>query len=382
VLPFSVLVELVLLFIIPHLILSFEIHLDIKKCRTGQMEAEKYRPKSHRRLLTWFDSNVGLKKLFLVVSGVLVFCYCTWTMSSYVHQRSYLWQSTVLNDMLHGSIRQNCVPYIPSTGAVVEAKKGIKTGMLMLFSGGESAWDPKLMKRVVKNREVYCRLHNCDIIVANDMIDKSRPPAWSKLLVARKYVTKYDYLMYLDMDMVILNFNRSLLDYALYARSLSQKSQEANVGGSVVDYDFVMSKDWSGPNTGAFIVRNSSWSLKFFEDAWKLGEDMVKPKTKDGKSYPFQYEQRVFHYMLDTDVWRSRKLPAYPHTEEVKRHFLILPQCSMNSYAVHPFEHRANRSESQYVPGDFLIHFPGKAPQNKFDLMSYYLDIAEKTYPN
>lgn len=228
------------------------------------------------------------------------------------------------------------------------------------------------MERVIRNRKVYCKIHHCDLIVGNNLIDKSRPTAWSKLLVAKRYLPRYDYLFYLDMDMVIMNMSKSIVDYISYARAL-----EATKPGD--SYDFIMPQDWSGPNTGAWLVRNSSWSVQFLSDAWTLGHDMVKPRTPDGKKkYPFQYEQRVFHYMLDTDVWKSRKLPTYPKTTEVNQHFLILPQCALNSYSIHPLEYRANREVSQYVPGDFLIHFPGKAPKNKLDLMSHYLSIVEK----
>ena len=45
-------------------------------------------------------------------------------------------------------------------------------------------------------------------------------------------------------------------------------------------------------------------------------------------------------------------------------------------YILHPLDVHAVREESQYVPGDFLIHFAGKAEAYKRELMRYYLDQA------
>jgi hypothetical protein len=35
---------------------------------------------------------------------------------------------------------------------------------------------------------------------------------------------------------------------------------------------------------------------------------------------------------------------------------------------------------SQYVPGDFVIHFAGKKGKKKLHLLEHYLSIAEKQY--
>jgi hypothetical protein len=47
---------------------------------------------------------------------------------------------------------------------------------------------------------------------------------------------------------------------------------------------------------------------------------------------------------------------------------------------MHPLEFRGNKEKSNYVPGDFLIHFAGKKGWKKVNLMEYYLKIAEATY--
>ena len=54
-----------------------------------------------------------------------------------------------------------------------------------------------------------------------------------------------------------------------------------------------------------------------------------------------------------------------------------LPQCSMNSFSMHPFEYRGSREVSHYVDGDFIVHMAGKKGRTKLIMMDYYLGIAE-----
>ena len=103
------------------------------------------------------------------------------------------------------------------------------------------------------------------------------------------------------------------------------------------------------------------------------------PYADNGAKHPFEYEQRAFHYLMDTDVWKSRGLPRYKPDEvtEIRKHVKVLPQCTMNSFSMHPLEYRGDREVSHYVKGDFLIHFAGKKGKLKIDLINHYLEVSE-----
>lgn len=100
-------------------------------------------------------------------------------------------------------------------------------------------------------REEYCRRHGYHIINANSFVDRSRPAAWSKLKAIDYYLHKqiygekggtssskdnesntgssdpqdhtggrnkisgryYDYLLYIDVDVVIMDLDRSLEEF-------------------------------------------------------------------------------------------------------------------------------------------------------------------------
>ena len=61
-------------------------------------------------------------------------------------------------------------------------------------------------QRVVKNREAYCKKHGYTLLYGNEMIDPDRPVAWAKLTAAEYHLSHtFDYIMYIDMDVVIMN---------------------------------------------------------------------------------------------------------------------------------------------------------------------------------
>ena len=141
--------------------------------------------------------------------------------------------------------------------------------------------------------------------------------------------------------------------------------------------DLILTEDWSGPNSGVWIAKNSPWARKFMRLAFDQ-KQLMNDYAANGRKHPFEYEQRAFHYLLDTEKWRSRGLPRYTgDVIEMRRHVVSLPQCAMNSFSMHPLELRGSREVSQYIPGDFIVHLAGKKGRMKTDLLDYYLALAE-----
>lgn len=291
-----------------------------------------------------------------------------------IHSQTYVWQSTVLSDILFPSSRTKCMfngkdlnDHSHLSNAPGLDKKW-KIALLMVYDNQEGTWDPRLMARIVENRRKYCKLHGYDLIDGSKDIDKNRPTAWSKLKATLKYLPHYDYIFYVDMDVVILDIDRPV---SIYINSTK---------------DFVMTGDWNGPNTGVWLARNSNWTQWFISTAWDQ-KQFVQKKSPQGIPYPFEYEQRAFHYMLNTKVWRDRGLPTLDRKDipaqflptpetSLLDHFEFLPQCAFNSYSIHPLNFRASRDVSQYQPGDFLIHFAGKKGQIKVDLIEHFLEAS------
>lgn len=293
--------------------------------------------------------------------------------SFYIYTETYVWQCTIFANVFRPIKRQSC-DYQFNYGnsksnrllnSTVDMKLNI--GILMVYDKNYWEGDTNMINRVLLNREMYCKRHGYIMIHANDVPNNSsRPPAWNKLLAVEKYLmtNTYDYILYMDMDMVIMDLNISL------ERFIATSAK-----------DIIITNDWSGVNTGIWLAKNSAFTKWFLRTAWNQEQLVAKYSLVSGKPHPFEYEQRAFHFLLDSKVWRDRGLPQYRgNITEIRNHFHILPQCAMNSYIIHPLEFRADREVSQYVESDFIIHFAGKKGKIKTDLMDYYLTVAEAQY--
>ena len=278
----------------------------------------------------------------------------------YVYEETYVWQSTSLAQFLRPVQRTSCE--LPGRASAVIAVCS-RMAVVMIYDAAFDR-DPKLTARLLQNRQRYCDKHGYTMIVARqDELDPSRPPAWSKLLVVRRHLLsqRFDYVAYLDMDAVVM-------DPSFCLCSLAARLPEA---------DFVMTSDWSGLNTGVFLAKATPFAAAFLQLAWDEGAALLgKTCPQTGRRRPFEYEQRAFHFLLQTPLWRGRGLPAFQgatpdmHPSKTAAHFALVPQCAMNSYALHPLDSRllsglARVEESQWVGGDFVVHLAGKKGREK-----------------
>lgn len=304
---------------------------------------------------------ITIKSVLSVVVAIII----THFIASYIYTETYLWQCTTLAESIRPVDRTWC-PIVVPNNEPFNPKDKLRIGLLMIYDDNYGGNDKRLVPRLIENRQKYCALHGCTVI--SSAVQKSpRPPAWGKLtaMLEQLKTEKFDYVWYIDMDMIIMN---------------PAKSPESFINQAPRGQDFILTNDWSGVNTGIMFARNSEFSRWFLQTAYDQ-EQLVGKYSEDGIAHPFEYEQRAFHFLLDTPLWRARGLPTYAgNSTELRRHFTALPQCSMNSYFLHPLELRADREESHYVPSDFIVHMAGKKGQIKTDLTNYFLAIAEKGY--
>lgn len=48
--------------------------------------------------------------------------------------------------------------------------------------------------------------------------------------------------------------------------------------------------------------------------------------------------QRALHFLLQPESWTEKGLPIYPEHAVVRAHTVVIEQCAMNSYVVHPWQ--------------------------------------------
>lgn len=145
-------------------------------------------------------------------------------------------------------------------------QENLKIGIIVLYAKNVAgAWGAGVMKKALYNRHSYARHHGYDVVNVNHLIDHTRPVAWSKFLGILHYLHQYDYLMYIDMDAVIMQPSITIQSL-IYATEQSASA------------DLIMQSDWNGPNTGIFLAKNTTWTRDFLQLAWNQKQLLKKKK--------------------------------------------------------------------------------------------------------
>jgi hypothetical protein len=185
-----------------------------------------------------------------------------------------------------------------------------KIGICYLSVGDEYR---KITQYSRLNKILYCKKYGYDFIEEENYIDKSKPIQWNKILLILNNISKYDYLVYIDADMLIMN-DSIRIEYFI----------ENNK-----DVDLIISKDWIMPNTGFMVIKNTEFCKNFFEFSYQNVYD--ENKFSDGRY--LNYEQGSIIHMYDNNILDCK---SKIHINEINE---------SNSYWFN------------YFPGDFILHF-------------------------
>lgn len=165
------------------------------------------------------------------------------------------------------------------------------------------------------NKKSYCAKHGYTFIDDETILDKSRPIPWSKILLLLKYVNDYDYLVWIDADILIMNMEIKLEKFI--------KQHEK--------FDQICGTDWRMENTGVWFIKNSDFNRIFLKAVW----ENVYDEEEDPNERYMNWEQGSFINLLDRNFMncKNRIKVTEPHV--------------MNSYWFN------------YYPSHFVLHFAG-----------------------
>ena len=110
-----------------------------------------------------------------------------------------------------------------------------------------------IVKYGIQTRINYCKKHNYDYIDDESVYDRSRKIEWSKILIVQKYLSQYDFLVWIDADTFIMNDNVTL-------ESLIEKYLE---GDYPKDLMYTVGHGWV--NNGIIFIRNTPFMADFLE---------------------------------------------------------------------------------------------------------------------
>ena len=164
----------------------------------------------------------------------------------------------------------------------------------------------------VKSIELYCEKHNYDLIRDESVAD-DREPLWNKIRLIEKYLPQYDFIVWIDADMLIMNRDITL-EYLIH--------------NYLVNKEILVCRDIGNyANTGFMLIKNTEYMLKLMNTIYSLPE-----------LAGYHHEQGVL-----TSLYNRKVLGLH-------KRMMVVPTLG---------QRLANSAMCNYEPGDFLIHFLG-----------------------
>lgn len=175
-----------------------------------------------------------------------------------------------------------------------------------------------------ENKISYCKKHGYDFIEDESILIKNLPIPWSKIPLLLKYIDNYDYIVWIDADILIMNLNIKIEDFI-----------------SKYPNDIVVGSDYRMINTGVMIIKNSSFSKEFIKS---METNVYDPYSDPNERYQ-NWEQGSFINLYDKNFLSAQQF------------ITITSPTEMNSYWYN------------YFPGHFVLHFAGV----RGDLLKYLI---------
>ncbi|KAH0603472.1 uncharacterized protein H6S33_007794 [Morchella sextelata] len=215
---------------------------------------------------------------------------------------------------------------------------------------GHNGGIENLFEQTQVNRQAYADFHGYTyhfINISKYDIGGSHP-VWAKLpAIAETFNTFPDaqWIWWLDLDALIMtpsvDLNELLLSHAALEKKILTGQTFNRPGGGetevatpekfdVKNIDLIFSQDHNGINAGSFFIRRSHWT-RMFMDIWADPVFIMKP-------WLGQEQSAVLHLAL--------------HHRTVLEHFALVPQTTLNAYAV-------GTPGMGWQKGDLVVHLAG-----------------------
>lgn len=154
-----------------------------------------------------------------------------------------------------------------------------------------------LMRHCAKNKNLYAKRHRYEFeyFLYNDDDLKPRDIYWMKYQFILNNLDKYDYIVWLDADTYIMNFDNKLEIYLN-----SYLTRNFSIAITKFDSDF---------DLGVMFIKNSKWTKEFFEILQK-NYDYSKDSDWDHIGFKNIYNSNLFNSVDRINIIPSEKSPS------------------------------------------------------------------------
>tara|TARA_Y100001972_G_scaffold127647_1_gene185151 strand:+ start:1579 stop:2175 length:597 start_codon:yes stop_codon:yes gene_type:complete len=183
---------------------------------------------------------------------------------------------------------------------------------------------PDFSQSIFDQNQKYYDKYNFDFIYEDKTLCDQRHQSWSKILLLQRELKKdYDYVIWIDDDILIMNYD---IDF----RDIINKHDFENILIDDNDNNFGYKI-----NCGMFICKNNDITTDMLKEVW----DNAKPEHHFG------------------GVWENETMQEYRHKYKI-------------------IKHRTFQSfTTKYKEGDFSIHFAGLSMKRRMIYRDEYLKL-------
>ena len=119
----------------------------------------------------------------------------------------------------------------------------------------------RLLSLAARSFRPYAARHGYELELRTEVLDRSRPPAWSKIVLLRELAQRYELLVWLDADLVIVD------------RSLDIATELED--GRFLYLAEHATKEGRMPNSGVMLLRGGAATTEFLDEVYAQ-EDLVE----------------------------------------------------------------------------------------------------------
>jgi hypothetical protein len=170
----------------------------------------------------------------------------------------------------------------------------------------------------------YARRHGYDLHLHEEVLDPSRPAPWSKVVALERLQDRYDLLLWLDADLMVVDPRRDLEAELPADRAMGLVEHRLR-DGSVM------------PNTGVWALRTGATTAAFLREVWAQ-EDLVAHRW---------WENAAVCRLLGYELEPLRAGPSTPWREQTA---FLDPRWNVTHDAPAPPPHRIRHYPGYKLP--------------------------------
>jgi hypothetical protein len=194
----------------------------------------------------------------------------------------------------------------------------------------------------------YCNKYNYGYYIYNEALSNDiEHGCWNKIPAIQKHLNNHKYLIWIDSDAIINDFNIDIKQFIKYNENKSV----------IVSHDINSKRNRPFFNSGVMIIKNNDFSNKVLHNTWN--SDVKHGYTNVGDQV-----------ILRNEICKLCKKDNIDNIYSENKHIKVYPERTFNSYP----RLNKNKYHNKMVYKDFIIHYMGKSSKVRIEEMKKSLD--------